>query len=278
MKLKSSPLDKTVGVNGMKLHYLDWGNENAPDMFLLHGFSGHAHAWDFFASSMCDRYHIVALDQRGHGDSDWSSDGYNHSAYVADVESFVDRVGLRKFLLIGHSMGGMNAIAYAGRHTVEVDKLVIVDIGPDVAEAGIRRIKTASRDPKEEFDSPEDAITLARSQNPRANPEMLAHRTVHAIKPLAGGKWTWKYDKKLRQPGALASVGASDLWDVLPRITCPTLIVRGELSDILSRETAEKMQRVVPNARLVEVAGAGHTVPLDNPEGFEEAVMEFLVP
>jgi pimeloyl-ACP methyl ester carboxylesterase len=131
------PSDHHVQANGMRLHYLDWGNTHLPPMVLLHGGAQSAHSWDFFALALRDHFHVVAVDQRGHGDSDWSEAGdYDAPFHVADLAHFTDLLGIDRFVLVGLSMGGRNAYSFAAHHPQRVERLVIVDVGPDVAAAG----------------------------------------------------------------------------------------------------------------------------------------------
>ena len=137
MATSVQPKDKTVNVNGINLHYLDWGNQGKPKILLLHGLRGHCHSWDDVSTEFCQDYHIVALDQRGRGDSDWAPEGdYSSSSFVADLEAFCEEIGFDKFTLIGHSMGGRNSMAFSGNNAQKLDNLVIVDIGPDLDPRG----------------------------------------------------------------------------------------------------------------------------------------------
>ena len=141
MATSVQPKDKTVNINGINLHYLDWGAEGKPKVLLLHGLRGHCHSWDDVSAEFCQDYHVLALDQRGRGDSDWAPGGdYSSQSFVADLEGFCQAVGLDSFILVGHSMGGRNAMAFAGRNAEKLQKLVIVDIGPDLAPKGSARI------------------------------------------------------------------------------------------------------------------------------------------
>src|SRR5437667_212475 len=122
MPADRKPSDKDIDTDGLRLHYLDWGNVAAPPMLLLHGFSGHAHTWDTFARAMADQFHILALDQRGHGESDWATDGaYTVDDHAADIRAFHDRLRLGPVVLIGLSMGGRNAIRDTGMHPGNVE-------------------------------------------------------------------------------------------------------------------------------------------------------------
>ncbi|HZA21768.1 MAG TPA: alpha/beta hydrolase, partial [Dehalococcoidia bacterium] len=141
MTTQVQPKDKTVSVTGLKLHYLDWGTQGKPVMVLLHGLRGHAHSWDDVSAALYQDYHVLALDQRGRGDSDWAKDGdYSTRAYVSDLTGFCDALKLDSFILVGHSMGGRNSMSFAGRHSEKLEKLIIVDVGPTLGQAGSQRI------------------------------------------------------------------------------------------------------------------------------------------
>ena len=280
MTRDTKPLDKTIDAGGLRLHYLDWGNEAAPPMLLLHGFSGHAHTWDTFARAMCDRFRVLALDQRGHGDSGWAKDGaYTVDDHAADISAFQDRLALGPFVLVGLSMGGRNAIRYTSGHPGKVERLVIVDIGPDIAPQGAERVRRTAAEAPEEFAGVDDALAYVRQQAVFLSPAAeaaLRHRVEHGVKKLPSGRYTWKYDKFLRDQRRQGGAPPVDLWPAVRQITAPTLIVRGAESDVFSPETAKRMHELIPESRLVEIPGAGHSVPADAPEAFERAVREFL--
>ncbi len=267
--------DKTVALNGLRFHYRDWGHEGARPLVLLHGFTSHARSWDTFARAMSGRYRVLALDQRGHGETQWATD-YAPERMVEDVDAFARVLGLERFALLGLSMGGRNAYGYTGLHPQTVERLVIVDIGPEVVPAGSERIR-AGVQATDVFDDPEEAFRAARAANPRASDAELRHRVTNNLMQRDDGRWTFRYDAALRAPDRpLRRPDPETTWALLRRITCPTLLVRGAESDILSRETAERMVREIPDCSLVEVPDSGHSVPLDNPAGFLAAVREFL--
>jgi esterase len=259
------------------LHYLDWGNESAPPMLLLHGFSGHAHTWDTLARAMCDEFHVLALDQRGHGDSAWAPAGaYTVDDHVSDIAAFHDQLMLDPVLLIGLSMGGRNAIMFTGVHPGKVEKLVIVDIGPDLDPRGAERVRRMAAEAPEEFASLDEAMTYLKSYYTHTADAALRHRVEHGLKRLPNGKYTWKYDQFLREQRRQRPTPTVDLWPVVRRIKVPTLIMRGSESDIFTVDTAKRMQELIPGSRFVEIRGAGHAIPADAPEAFEQAVREFL--
>ena len=275
MTTETAVRDRDITVNGLRLHYREWGNSSAPALVLLHGFTGHAASWDTFAEAMGGRFHVFALDQRGHGDSEWASD-YAPERRVEDLESFVEQLGLAPFALLGLSMGGVCAYGYAAKHPETLTKLVIVDISPVVETAGSQRIG-AGVAANDVFDSVDEAVTQARAGNPRAPDDALRYRVTHNLKQLPDGKWTFKYDVALRRGGRPAQrPDPETVWPTLAAITCPTLFVRGAESDLTSRASAERMAATLPNCTVVEVPNAGHSVPLDNPPGFLAAVAGWL--
>jgi esterase len=270
------PASAFVDLGGLRFRYLDWGTAGAPPLVLLHGFTSNAHGWDAAAPALRDRYRVLALDQRGHGESEWADD-YGLDAMVADVEAFRRALRLDRFALLGLSMGGRVAFEYAALHPDAVERLVIVDIGPELARAGLARIQSAVGAP-DTFDGPEDAFRRVRPMNPRPSDETLRRRLRHSLIQLSDGRWTWRYDKGFRT--GEKTLGRRDpeaAWAMLARIACPTLLVRGAESDLLTREIAERMVRTIPHCEFVEVPAAGHPVPGDNPAGFLEAIREFLL-
>ena len=278
MATSVQPKDKTVNVNGINLHYLDWGNEGKPKILLLHGLRGHCHSWDDVSAEFCKDYHILALDQRGRGESDWAPGGdYSSQSFVADLEGFCEAVGFDKFTLIGHSMGGRNSMAFAGNNADKLENLVIVDIGPDLDPKGSGRITQELINVPEEFDSFEDVYAYQSKQNRFCSEPVLRRRLTYATKELPNGKLGWRYDLEIREQRR-NNTGSKqpDLWVNLPGIKCPVLIVRGSETDTLALETAEKMVEVLPVGRLVHVEKAAHMVFEDNPEGFIQALHEFL--
>ena len=282
MTTQVQPQDKTITVNGLNLHYLDWGTPDAPPLVLLHGLRGHAHSWDDVSAATCQQFRVLALDQRGRGDSDWAKDGdYTTEAYVADLAAFSDALGLDSFILCGHSMGGRNSMTFAGRYPEKLQKLIIVDVGPQSDPRGTERIAREIQEVPEEFDSFEAVVEHMGKQNRFASDSVLRRRLQYATRQLPSGKFAWRYDQAIRAdrrqgaeiPPAAPSV---DLWPVLVGIPCPTLVVRGTETDLLPLEVAHRMIRNLPQGRLVEVPRAGHMVFEDNPNDFIAALHDFL--
>ena len=269
--------DRTFVLNGQRFHYTEWGASTAPPLVMLHGVTGHARTWDEEAAALAARYRVLALDQRGHGDSDPSPNAdYTVATLSADVTAFVDTLGLPRFSLVGLSMGGRVAIAFAGQAPRRVDRLVIVDIGPEISEAGLIRVGTLMARSPELFTSLEHALAFHRVTNPLYTEAMLRHRVEHGTKPTDGGL-TWKYDRGLRDAVRAGTWrDPIDLWPLWRDISCPILLVRGADSDVLSAEIAKRMLDENPNTHFAEVPGAGHTVPGDQPAAFRTLLNAFL--
>lgn len=268
---------RSVLLHGQRFHYTEWGDATAPALVMLHGVTGHARTWDEEAAGLAARYRVLALDQRGHGDSDPPLDGdYGVATMAGDLMAFVDTLGLPRVSIVALSMGGRVAIVFAGQHLGRVEKLVVVDIGPDIAQIGRARVGMLMARAPELFASFDDAYAFQRATNPRYTDAMLRHRVQHGMRPVSGGL-TWKYDRGLRDAVRAGTWrDPIDLWPLWRAIACPILVVRGGDSDVLDSATAKRMVSENPNARLVEVAGAGHTVPGDQPAVFRALVDEFL--
>jgi len=268
--------DRFVKVNGMAFHYLDWGNDHLPPMLLLHGGAQNAHMWDFFSLVMRDHFHIVAVDQRGHGDTDWSEAGdYDTPFHVADMAAFTDALELDPVVLIGMSMGGRNAYGFAAAHPAKVDRLIIIDVGPDVQAEGRKHI-AEFMEGTDTFESFDWLVERVCAYNPRRPEKQIRGSLINNLKQLDDGSWTWKHDRRRGIRRDRGGEMNEQAWQDLSQLVTPTLLVRGGESNILSAVTAEKMQQTMNNCSFVEVAGAGHLVPSDKPVDFERVAREFL--
>ena len=272
--------DHVLDLHGQRFHYTEWGEPSAPPVLLLHGVTGHARTWDGEARALADRHRVLALDQRGHGDSDAAPDGdYSTDSLVGDLVAFAGALALPPVRLVGLSLGGRVATAFAARHAAAVERLVVIDIGPELPPAGAGRVGMLMAGSPERFASVDDAVAHARAGNPRYDDALLRHRVAHAVRPLPGGGYAWKYDRAIREAVRTGRWrDGLDLWPLWKTVACPTLVVRGAESDILTGDIAGRMLAAQPRARLVEVAGAGHTVPGDRPDEFLAALREFLEP
>lgn len=278
MTTQVQPKSRTVTANGINLHYLDWGTEGQPPLVLLHGLRGHANVWADVAESLCADYHVYALDQRGRGDTDHAPGGdYSTEAFVADLLGFVDAIGLDKFVLFGHSMGGRNSMAFSGAHPERLERLCIVDIGPRIEATGGNRITEELRAIPPHFDTFEDALAHVQTGNRFASESVMRRRLTGQTQQLPDGKLGWKFDPAIREQRINGTAApAADLWPALDNITCPTLIVRGTETDLLTQETADRMVDTLAQGSMVNIERAGHMVFEDNPSDFIAAVKSWL--
>jgi len=264
------PIDRTFTVNGLRLHLLDWGGEGRTPLLLLHGFTGHAHAWDTLSIALQPHFHVYALDQRGHGDSD-PADVYNAMAAFDDINGVIGELGITSLVLVGLSMGGRNAIYFTSKRAELVQKLVIVDIGPEIS----KHAAAAPAGPPEPatWDSIEQAAQHLYRGNP--NPGIHYYRWVvtTSLRQRADGALVWAWHPSVKERRSQLDI---DWWAVLRAITLPTLVLRGESSTVLDRDVAERMAKELPRGRFVEIPRAVHTLHEDNPEAVLAALKEFL--
>ncbi len=228
------------------------------------------------APRLQDRYHLLALDQRGHGDTSWPDEPASATEdFVADVEALSQLWSLHRFALVGLSMGALNAIAFAGRHPDRITHLVSVDIQPAIdaeRRPGLDQAKRAAEQGHPAFDTLEAAYVVRQLTHPITPEPIVRHHIKHQTRQLEDGRWTFKHDPRVDyywKPG--------NHWDDLPKITAPSLIVRGGKSPILPQEIAEKMRDNLPCAELVVVEESGHEVPEDRAQEFVDLVEDFLI-
>lgn len=270
--------DRTVRLGDLAFHYTDWGKPDAPAVVLLHGITGHARGWDTLAGALLPDLRVLALDQRGHGDSGAPADAdYRVATMAADLRAFADALGLARFALVGHSMGGRIAIAFAGDHGARLTRLALVDIGPDIHLPGLQRVRGMMAHSPETIESEQWAVRYLRVGNPLHDEAELQHRVKHGLRRSPDGTLAWKYSKGLRDMMREGRRDAIDLWPPLRRIPCPTLLVRGSESDILTDVQAKQVVEALAHGQLAEIAGAGHTVPGDKPAEFARVVRAFLL-
>src|SRR5215813_6317910 len=272
------PEGRDVLLRQMRFHYLDWGTAGLPPVVFLHGGGLNAHTWDLVCASLRHERHCVALDQRGHGESEWSPQmDYSTESHVGDLEAFVDRLGFERFVLVGMSLGGANALAWAGRHSRRLAGLVLIDVGPEVRSEGVRKIQAFTSEAVP-LDSVEQYVDRALAFNPRRNRELLRRSLLHNLRRMPDGRFMWKYDQRHRgklDPAAQAR-RRELLWSAVETVECPTLVVRGAQSDVFHDEDAEQLAGRLAKGRWVKIEGAGHTVQGDNPAGLLVALRGFL--
>ena len=264
------PHESDLKVDGRKLHLLDWGGAGRTPVLLLHGFTGHAHAWDTLSIALQPHFHVLALDQRGHGDSD-PADVYNPAVAFDDLNGVIDQLGLRSLILIGLSMGGRNAIYFTAKRPEVVQKLVTVDIGPVIST----RASAAPAGPPEPdtWESIEQAAQHLYRGNPFPGIHYYRWVASHSLRPRPDGALVWKWHPSVK---TRRTTGDIDWWALLRTVTPPTLVLRGEHSTVLDRDVAERMVKELPRGRFVEIPRAVHTLHEDNPDAVLAALRDFL--
>jgi pimeloyl-ACP methyl ester carboxylesterase len=273
MNKSGLPEDKWFIDGDLKLHYLDWGNPNATTMLLVHGLCCEAHYWDFFAGSLRQDYHVIALDQRGHGESIWAGK-YTLEQYADDLAVLIEGMDLHDIVLIGHSQGAINVLLCTANNTGRIARLVLVDNGPEINMEFVGKVSRGLVHIPAACKSEEQAIRLIKKlELPRYSREYAQHLVRHTMKADDTGKLIFKYDPALRYSEL---VNLEWLWPYIEKITCPVLVVRGMESPLLLREGVYKMRDNLPNVSLVEIENVGHFIMGENPEAFEAAIRDFL--
>lgn len=270
-----------VELNGLRFHYVWWGNRCLPPIVCLHGLRSYGRTFAPLAATLSDHYCVIALDQRGRGETEWDpARNYYTDQYVADLGAFVDYLGLGQFHLLGHSMGGINAIVFSGTYPERLRSLILEDSGPGASTGspGATRINAELARTPATFPDWAAARAFWRSIRPNVTSEAISSRMANSMRQTPGGI-EWKHDQagitacRLRPDPARVT---PDLWPYLESIRCRGLIVRGGNSDYLSAETLAAM--LARNPRLLggEIPEAGHYVHDDQPAAFNRSVGAFL--
>jgi pimeloyl-ACP methyl ester carboxylesterase len=262
------------------------GEEGAPIVILLHGGGQTRHSWHGTADRLAEAgWRALTIDLRGHGDSEWSPDGtYSGQRFGDDVSALVAQQPSRP-ALVGASLGGISSLIAAGAHPDSVAGLVVVDVAIRIEQEGAMKIGNFMRSGMDGFASLDEAAEAIAAYNPnRPRPQSLEGLKKNLR--LRDGRWHWHWDPQFITPmndqpavdGLRRSrlTSEAQLSDAARRVTCPTLLVRGRSSDILSVEGAEHFLSLVPHAEFVDVEGAGHMVAGDRNDTFSDAVIEFL--
>lgn len=274
----------------LRLHYCDWGNADAPPLLLLHGGRDHARSWDWVARALCSRWHVIAPDWRGHGDSAWSADGhYAAQAHVYDLAQLVHQLKLAPVTIVAHSMGGNIALRYAGLYPDMVARLVAIEgLGPsprmlaqraqtDFADRERQWIDAkrgaAARQPRR-YATIDDALARMIAENPFLSEEQARHLTIHGASRNEDGTYSWKFDPYLHLPWAhdLPHDQVAALWG---RITCPTLLMYGAKSWASNPEQDGRIAHFAA-ARVMTFADAGHWLHHDQYAAFMAELQAFL--
>ena len=272
------PTTRTFDASELRLSYTEWGDPGLPTVVMLHGFAQTSHAWDLITLGLADRFHLISLDQRGHGDSQWATDGdYSLETQQQDLDEFIKSLGVRRLILVGLSMGGRNAYVFASRNPQLISNLVVVDTGPQGIRSGRSRIRNFVTMP-DELDTFEEFVERVHSYVPHRSLEQISNSLLNNIRQMENGKWTWKYDRLLRDPNYRRQAASQDqLWAYWESVKCPSLIIRGGNSDVLASETVAEMTSRNLFSESVVVPESGHLVPGDNPAGFLRVIRPWLL-
>ena len=275
--MSSMPPVKIAKINGLKLAYYEWGNPGSPVLICLHSHTNTAVSWREFAEFAASKYHVFAIDQRGHGNSDWAKDGYARDRFVEDLSEFIKGNNFEKITLVGCSMGGWHSILFTVNNPDLVQRIVMVDIAP---EPSSERLQAPLAPPTPmKFETLEHGFDWLRSGNELASDARLREDTEARLRQTDSGSWTWKadldgFDNPL--PDMTDSLLISRYWSAIESIQCPILEIRGAESNLVSDSTIEKMKRLGREVSSVDVSRAGHVVMVDQPEPFIEAIKGFV--
>src|SRR5690349_2979940 len=269
MAERLQPRTNYTAVNGLRLRYLEWGRAEALPVICVHGYTSSAEAFNAMARWIQDRAHMIAIDVRGHGESAWSPDGaYQYADQAGDLAALVDQLGIERFVLIGTSMGGIIAMVYAGQHGDRLRGLVLNDIGPDV-EAGSGRITQTVGSRPNDFASLDEAMQYRRETSPitAARPVEDQEETARGVlRERPDGRGAWKMDPAYsEQRVKQGPPKRPPQRPVLEPPRCPTQLVWGADSDVLSEAQAKRMVAALPKGELVSVPGVGHAPTLVEP-------------
>ena len=287
---RAGPASHVFFSHRLRLLYVDWGNEEAPPMLLVHGGQDHCRNWDWVAEDLRDDYHIIAPDLRGHGDSQWSMGGsYTMPEYIYDMAHLVDQKNMAPVNIISHSLGGMIGLQYAGLYPEKVKSIVAIEglgasplmlaktenksVNEKLADWSYKLRDISGRTPRR-YKSLEDAFARMQAENPHLSEEQARHLTVHGVNQNEDGTFSWKFDNYVRifKPLGLSPEEIRHLWS---RITCPTLLVRGTES-WASNPIEDGRITSFQNANVVNIEGAGHWAHHDRLEMFLELVCNHL--
>src|SRR5579863_4204746 len=263
---------RLTGAGGIVLNCLDYGGAGKTPILFIHGGSAHAHWWDFVAPAFTDRFHVMALDQRGHGESEWTDEwGYGTRHYVADLHAIITQWQFGAPILVGHSMGGHNVMVYSGLYSDTIRAMVAVDSPATYPEFAVKFLREMAERPARRFDSLEEACEKFRTipETTTATDEIIRQVALNSFRQDADGKWSYKMDRRtmMREP--------INAWQNLANIKCPALFIRAETS-ALEFERVEKVVARMPRGQLVVVPDSHHHVLLDNPAGLIAALDNFL--
>jgi pimeloyl-ACP methyl ester carboxylesterase len=256
---------------GRRIHYLDWGTAGKRPFIMLHGINRSAHTFDHIAPLLHRDFHVIAMDLRGFGDSDWSPKGeYLVEDFVRDLHDLVQQLNLRDIVLTGNSMGGRVVQVYAGLHPDRTGKAIVEDVGPERPESVTTTLTQRIQRETEGWASEQELLASMRRGQTRISEETHRNWIRHETKRLPNGRLVWKYD-----PNVTQGLGPVDLWKYIKQIKAPTLYLVGANSNLVPRETQEQL-KAFPTIEVVTIPDAGHYPHLDTPGVWLAVVKAFL--
>jgi pimeloyl-ACP methyl ester carboxylesterase len=264
--------DRYATVNGLRLHYLEWGDATKPPMILLHGIARHAHTFDHVAGHFARDHRVLAIDMRGHGDSAWDPAGaYLVEDYVKDLEAFVTQLNLRRITLLGNSTGGRVVQVFAGTHPDLVDRIIVEDVGPErpteIASGFARRVEQEANG----WASEDELLAQLVSGGGRIAEPLLRTYVHFGTKRRDDGRIVWK-----RDPNLVKGFVPTELWSHVQRIKAPVIYILGGASTIVPAETQTLLKRRLPDCEIVTMPGLGHYPDQEDPAGFLAIADRFL--
>ena len=290
MQTNPGPTSHSYFSQRTRLHYVDWGNQEAPPLVLVHGGRDHCRNWDWVAQALRKDWHIIAPDLRGHGDSDWTSDGnYRMGNYIYDLAQLIHQQNLAPVTLVSHSLGGNIALRYAGLYPELVNKVVAIEglgFSPQMmAERAKKPFEQRMREWVDEqrelagrlprkYASIEEAFKRMQNENKHLSPEQARHLTIHGVNQNEDGTYSWKFDNYVRSwpPYDMPQADVEKLWSL---ITCPTCLVHGEES-WASNPAEDGRIAHFQNATVKSFENAGHWVHHDRLDDFIKLLRNFL--
>ena len=265
----------------LQLNYLEWGEPGAPAVVLIHGLSGLAYNWNPTGQALADRYRVIALNLRGHGESGPSPEReYNFKLYATDVYALVSGLELDRPVVIGHSLGGRVSMAYAAAHPADVRGIIVVDVAPGITDAGVQSIKQGMEARPDDWGTWEEALAWLKQRRASVPEAVVAERAPHVLRRLPTGRFVTKGDPYVRDEWLgpeLPPRAKTHLWKELGEVQCPVLVLKGEDTPYLTPELCEQMMETVKGkGRWAEVPGTTHGIPDDNLPGFLKEVEPFV--
>ena len=285
-----SPSSNSIISQRLKINYTDWGNPDAPPLLLLHGGRDHSRNWDWTAQRLRDHWHIIAPDLRGHGDSDWTSDGdYDVTAMVYDLAQLIHQLDLAPLRIVAHSLGGDVASRYTALYPDKVLKLVNIEgLGRSPAVQAEReaeniadRLRTwietrreASHRVPRRYATLEAAVARMQEQNRHLSDAQARHLTFHGVRRNEDGTWSWKFDP-CGNSWPVVDLSRQQVDWLWHAITCPVLLIYG-VDSWSSNPRKDGRMAKLKAAKLLEIADAGHWLHHDQFEQFITALEKFL--